>query len=367
MARARRFAQDLLAQVVSLPVRTKVVALGAGGLVLVGSVLITVMLLLPSRSVRVPDLVGLTSAQAGRRLGDLGLTLRVRDKRFSPSIPKDTVASQDPTAGIIVAAGSDVVVDLSAGSESFALPDVIGQTLDAGRTLLRDRGLSVVFVTASSESASGTIVGSSPVAGDPVSTGDTVRLTVAAPSGGATAADMTGLVFVLDPTPPSQGDASDVSIDVAARVSGLLTAAGARVRVTRSSVSTSPTVTPASRLGVALEASATAFIGLSVAPSSLEGMLLLTIPSSEGSPEARELSGPLADAMLASLAADFSSITTLPASGDTVLSGAGLPGVRVRLGSFASASDTKSFADERWLELVARDIYRVLAQLYGRR
>jgi hypothetical protein len=346
---------------------TKVILLGAGGLALVVAVLITVALVLPGRAVRVPDLVGLTSAQAGKCVADLGLTLQVRDTRFSPSIPKDTVAAQDPTQGVLVSAGSAVVVDLSAGSESFALPDVIGQALDAGRSLLRDRGLNVLFATATSDAASGTIIGSTPAPGDPVSTGDTVRLTVAAAGGGATAADMTGLVFVFDPAPASPKDGSDVSMDVAARVSALLTGAGASVTLTRPSAPTSAAATPAARLAVAREASGTALIGLSVSPSSLEGMGLLTIAVSEGSTEARELSGPLADAMLASLAADFSTISTLTASGDTVLAGSGLPGVRIRLGSFASQSDAKSFADERWLELVARDIYRVLAQLYGRR
>ena len=346
--------------------RARVLLLGGGVLAVVAAVFVTVVLLLPSRSVRVPDLIGVPRAEASDRATALGLTLQVRDTPFSPTIAKDSVAAQEPSAGLLVAPGSVVIVDLSAGSESFALPDVIGMDLETARTQLRALGLTVTFDTAVSDASSGTIIASRPSAGTSVSKGDGVLVTLATSVGAIANSDLTGVGFVLDPAPPTSGDASDVGLDVATRVSALLSAAGAHVTMTRTSTDTSGGPTPAERAALARETSAAVLIGLDVAPSSLEGMVLRTMPPTGGSDQARELSGPLADAILASLRSDVSTVTTLSASGDAVVTDSGLPGVRLTLGSFASQSDAASFADEHWLEVVSNDIYRALAQLYGR-
>lgn len=313
-----------------------------------------------------PDLVGVPRAEALDRATALGLTLQFRATPFSSTVAKDAIAAQEPTAGLLVAPGATIVVDISAGSDSFALPDVVGKDLEAARAELRSRGLTVTFTTAVSDADSGTVIASMPAAGAAVATGDIVRLTLATSVGAIGASDLTGVAFVLDPAPPSPGDATDVSMDVALRVSALVSAAGGTVTMTRASGVTSPAPTPAERTRVAKETSATALVGLTVVPSSLEGMVLLTMPGTAGSDQTRALSGPLADAVFASLRVDMSTIATLTASDDAVLAGSGLPGVRVRLGSYASDKDAKSFADQRWLELVANDIYRALAQLYGR-
>lgn len=364
--RPRRFfvLKDVLAALGTR--KGRVILLAAGGVALLAAVMVTLFVVLPGRAVRVPDLVGVPRAEAAARLTSLGLVLSERDTRFSATAAKGSVATQEPTAGTLVAPGSTIVVDLSAGSESFVMPDVVGQDLDAARAALRAKGLSVTFGTASSEVPSGTVIASAPAAGTSISTGDIVRLTVAVPEGAVGAADLTGVAFVLDPAPPSRSDDLDVSMDVATRVSGLLTAAGAQVTLTRPSRPASPAVTPAQRVRIAKETSATALIGFSVAPSNLEGMVLMTMPSTAET-RVQALSGPLADAMFASLAVDVSTISTVTAAGDTVLIGSGLPGVRVRLGSYASSTDAKSFSNQKWLEAVAGDIYRALAGVYGRR
>jgi N-acetylmuramoyl-L-alanine amidase len=95
-------------------------------------------------------------------------------------------------------------------------------------------------------------------------------------------------------------------------------------------------------------------------------MVLTTLPAQVHTGVVGAPSGPLADALLASLAADVSTISTLTATDDPVMAGSGLAAVRIRLGSFASAADAALFGDPRWLESIASDIYRALAQLYGR-
>ena len=94
--------------------------LGGAGVALVIAVVVTTFVLLPDRSVRIPDLVGIPRAQAAERVSALGLKLQIRDTPFSATIAKDSVAAQEPTAGLLVAPGTTVIVDLSAGSDSFA-------------------------------------------------------------------------------------------------------------------------------------------------------------------------------------------------------------------------------------------------------
>ena len=68
----------------------------------------------PSRSVEVPDVVGLTMTQAGKALSKLHLEMNVGDSRGAVP-PAGHVLSQVPTAGARVETGSVVAVRLSDG------------------------------------------------------------------------------------------------------------------------------------------------------------------------------------------------------------------------------------------------------------
>jgi serine/threonine-protein kinase len=90
----------------------------------------------------VPDLVGMTSAAARKRLATLGLTLNVAQQTESDTIPKDVIASQDPQPSSTAAPSSTVSVIVSTGPSTIAVPNVVGNDVDAAMAALRAAGLT---------------------------------------------------------------------------------------------------------------------------------------------------------------------------------------------------------------------------------
>jgi N-acetylmuramoyl-L-alanine amidase len=330
--------------------------------------LIVVLIATHTTSVRVPVLTGLTRTAAVTRAKKAGFVLVVRDTKFSASVPAGSVVTQSPASGRSAASGSVVLVDLSAGSETFVLPDVIGKTLDAARTLLRNRGLNVEYQTAASSAQQGTVIASVPSADATVTTGSTVMLTIAAGVGTTDTvlpSDLTGLGFVLDPAPEPTGATSDISYDVARRVRALLEAAGARVVMTRTVTDTAKTATSATRLEQAKESTSSALVGIFVASSGTSGLQVQSVANTGTASATFSESKTLAKALLTAVRESFTSVSTTAAVGDTVMEGVGVPAAKIRLGSNTSSTDTTSFADSDWADNVARDIYRALARVYG--
>jgi hypothetical protein len=195
----------------------------ATGGALLASVAIAVLVYFVSLSaiVRVPSVQGLDRVAATTRLQEVGLRLVVGDKRFSDTVPAGLVVGQTPAPGAKVSDGALVTVSISAGTESFAMPDVTGMPLEKARRLLRERGLAVDMETAVSDQPQGTVVESFPAPGVMVSAGDSVRVTVAAggsSSGTLLPTDLTGKTIVLDPAPMPKGSGSDTALDVARRL-----------------------------------------------------------------------------------------------------------------------------------------------------
>jgi hypothetical protein len=344
--------------------RTLVIGGAACGLVVLAAALIVYASSRPS--VRVPSLVGATRTAAEARAKALGLALDVKGTEFSAAVPKGAIASQEPTAGVMVGLGSTLTVLVSAGSETFAMPDVIGMMLADARTALRAKGLDVQFLVAASDAATGTVTASAPPPGADVSGGDVVRLTIAAGGVPATSTDLSSSSFVIDPAPPATAGPPDVAFDVATRLADLLRVAGASVVLTREVSGGVGTPTEAARVAAARESSATVLVGFSVASIGLEGLQVLVMPRAGVSAPVSAASGPLGDAVFASLRADHATVSTLTATTDAVLTGSGLAGVRIRLGSSASPADLRLFADPAWADSIARAVNRGLAGLYGR-
>lgn len=319
--------------------------------------------------VRVPSLEGLDPAAATTRLQELGLRLAVGDRRFSASVPPGIIMDQTPRPGTIVTEGSAVEVAISAGSESFAMPDVIGLLVDRAKQVLRDRGLGSEITAQPSDRPQGTVLESFPSPGVTVMTGDTVRLTVA--SGNTTTGTLLpvkldGKVFVLDPAPVPAG-ATDVTMDVARRVRALLEASGARVVVTRQITDSGDAVSTVSRARKAKETSSTALVGFSVAQSGPGGLAIQSVPATTATEPFYIGSLTLATAVADALKADFGTVASAPATNDAILTGTGVPAVRLRLGNTGLAADRLTFTDPVWADKVARDVYSALGSAYGTR
>ena len=88
----------------------------------------------------VPDLVGMTTAAARKKLASLGLSLDVAQQTESDTIPKDVIASQDPQPSASAAPNSTVSVIVSTGPSAVSVPNVVGSDVDAAQAALRAAG-----------------------------------------------------------------------------------------------------------------------------------------------------------------------------------------------------------------------------------
>jgi beta-lactam-binding protein with PASTA domain len=131
-------------------------------------------------SVGLPNVVGMTGAQAVAKLQSLGLRPTTQSQPSAQVKPGVTI-STDPTAGTDVQIGSAVTVAVSSGPQQASVPEVVGSTEAEAKSTLKAAGLKVGTVTQQPSSAQtpGTVLTQSLTAGTMVKAGETVSLTVA--------------------------------------------------------------------------------------------------------------------------------------------------------------------------------------------
>jgi beta-lactam-binding protein with PASTA domain/predicted Ser/Thr protein kinase len=128
-------------------------------------------------SVAMPDVAGLTEAQATKRLTNLGLLVQPQFE-FSDTIPEGRAIRTDPGAGIRVDTGQTVKLFISRGSNKVEVPSVIGLRDDQALARLASTELNGTVVERDSEEPGGEVVGQSPSAGTMVNSGSSVTLFV---------------------------------------------------------------------------------------------------------------------------------------------------------------------------------------------
>ena len=127
---------------------------------------------------QLPNVVGLTQAEAEALLGDYVVTItRAHDGR----IPKDRVSSQLPLATVRVQKGSGVVLTISDGPGDSVVPiDLVGMSLIDARAALSAIGLLVTATEAvPSDEAQGTVLKVTPEPGSTITAGSGVVLQIA--------------------------------------------------------------------------------------------------------------------------------------------------------------------------------------------
>jgi eukaryotic-like serine/threonine-protein kinase len=127
-----------------------------------------------------PDVAGLTAAQASAKLKEAGFK-PTTEKQPSATVASGRVISTDPSAGTEAQAGSSVTVLLSSGPAQTTVPDVIGQSRAAAEATLTNAKLAAGTITqqTSTEQSPGTVLEQSPAAGTSLPAAGTVNLTVA--------------------------------------------------------------------------------------------------------------------------------------------------------------------------------------------
>jgi len=139
----------------------------------------------------VPDVVGLDYADAVDALDEANLDVRKREV-FSNKRP-NRVVSQDPPAGEVVDEGTTVVVEVSKGLETVAVPDVLQQTEASARAELEGEGFAVSVVQAASDTtAEGLVFAQSPDPNTQATKGSTVTISVSTGPSTATVPNVVG-------------------------------------------------------------------------------------------------------------------------------------------------------------------------------
>ncbi|MFE2284965.1 Stk1 family PASTA domain-containing Ser/Thr kinase [Streptomyces sp. NPDC059443] len=118
---------------------------------------------------KVPNLLGKTEEQARTQLSAAGLGVKRVDRKFSNSFDKGTVMNTDPAGGKRIRGNGAVVVTISRGPETVAVPDLKGKPLEAAKTELTSAGLAPGIVTQafSQDVPQGSVISTDPAADGP--------------------------------------------------------------------------------------------------------------------------------------------------------------------------------------------------------
>ncbi len=124
----------------------------------------------------VPDLQGMTRAEAESALDDAGLALGSIDSEASTEFRKGRVISQDPDALSLVDPGSEVDLVVSTGAPSVVVPYTLGKDKNEAADELRAAGLEPQLVRQRSDSEQDTVIRTDPEPAASVSKGSTVKV-----------------------------------------------------------------------------------------------------------------------------------------------------------------------------------------------
>ena len=115
-------------------------ALAMAGLV---SAVTTMHFAIHGAEVKVPDLQGLTVAEALRKTANLGLNLGIDNKYYNVDVPAGRVLAQSPLPGAVVRREWRMRVTESLGPQRVAIPKVVGQQERVAAIEVRRLGLDL--------------------------------------------------------------------------------------------------------------------------------------------------------------------------------------------------------------------------------
>ncbi len=141
------------------------IVLGALAMLVVAllSAFITMRLAIHGREVRVPNLTGLTLADASKQTRALGLVLNLENRFYSPNTPPGSILAQSPLPGVTVRRQWIVRVTESLGAQQVAIPDVLGQSERTASINIRRLGLELGAVAhIAAPGAPGVVIGQTP-------------------------------------------------------------------------------------------------------------------------------------------------------------------------------------------------------------
>lgn len=134
----------------------------------------------PGSTVLVPDVTGLSRADAEASVTQDGDLSYVESTAFDEQVPQGEVITSNPPVGTELSKGSDLTVVVSKGPERYEVPDLAGRTADQARTSLDSRHLTLGTTSEAydDEVPVGQIVSTSPAAGTEVTRDAQVSLVI---------------------------------------------------------------------------------------------------------------------------------------------------------------------------------------------
>ena len=98
-----------------------------------------------AKEIKVPDVIGMTKADAEKAITDLGLTMTVQRERYSDTVAAGSIEDMITAAGTVVEPKSEVRVITSLG-EGRTVPNVGVLTGKEAENLIKKVGLNPVIV-----------------------------------------------------------------------------------------------------------------------------------------------------------------------------------------------------------------------------
>jgi beta-lactam-binding protein with PASTA domain len=161
--------------------------LGMALLVTLGaSALVTMQVVLSSRDVAVPGLVGRRVADAEALAAQRGLAIRVEGRRHDAAVPAEQILAQEPPQGATLKAHRAIRTWVSLGPRRVNVPRVEGESVRTARIALEQAGAPVArVVEVDDASPEGTVLVQRPPAGEADLSGGGASLLVSRGTAGA--------------------------------------------------------------------------------------------------------------------------------------------------------------------------------------
>ncbi|MBA4370725.1 MAG: serine/threonine protein kinase [Coriobacteriaceae bacterium] len=140
---------------------------------------VTLVISRGEESVLVPDVTGMSESEAFSTLRKAGLYIDGVRREYSRTIAKGLAITTEPTAGISVAKGGNIILVVSDGIETKALPSVVGKSQKDAKAELEAAGFKVKQVDEYSDKVKkGFVISQDPDGGLISQTGSTVTIHV---------------------------------------------------------------------------------------------------------------------------------------------------------------------------------------------
>ena len=131
------------------------------------------------KDVKVPDLTGMSQADAEKALQEAGLVGVATKPEVSDKAKPGTVFKQSIDPGTTVQEGTKITFTIAQAPAQVLVPDVTGKSKDDAKKALTDAGLGFDFTTAYNDSVpEGQVISQSVAAGKKVNAGTTVSVVV---------------------------------------------------------------------------------------------------------------------------------------------------------------------------------------------